>query len=255
MNQLTRHVHRSMRRARSPKSNFSSRDTKSALDSVTTRTSLDPSPRSIDVRNSLLAVHRGRSAGSTCDRDGHRITCSSVRSTIFASVVLSVATLVACGGSQPPPAPPTTDTSSDAGLAPAAANDAGATSAAPTDKHAESAEESAFDKLPKDKKAEVMMTKVVPNVGKLFKEHDGKKFEKFGCASCHGPQKKDDPHKVLPKLTLSNGGFEKLSKSKPEVMKLMAEKVVPAMADALGEKPFDPATKKGFGCAGCHTVD
>jgi cytochrome c551/c552 len=181
-----------------------------------------------------------------------------VRITILAALVLSAAAVLACGGAQPPPAPPTTDTSTDAGAAPGATGDAGAaaTSATPgSEKHAASAEESDFDKLPKDKKAEVMMTKVVPNVGKILKEHDGKKFEKFGCASCHGPQKKDDPHKVLPKLTFSNGGFEKLTKSKPEMMKLMSEKVVPAMASALGEKPFDPATKQGFGCNGCHTVD
>jgi hypothetical protein len=100
-----------------------------------------------------------------------------------------------------------------------------------------------------------MMTKVVPNVGKIFKEHDAKKYGQFGCATCHGGQKHEDPQKVLPKLTFSNGGFEKLSKSKPEMMKLMGEKVLPAMAAALGEKPYDPATKQGFGCNGCHAVD
>ena len=41
---------------------------------------------------------------------------------------------------------------------------------------------------------------------------------------------------------------------KPEIVKFMSEKVVPDMANALGEKPFDPATKQGFGCAGCHEV-
>lgn len=35
----------------------------------------------------------------------------------------------------------------------------------------------------------------------------------------------------------------------------MAEVVVPAMAEAMGETPFDPATGEGFGCAGCHGVD
>jgi hypothetical protein len=34
----------------------------------------------------------------------------------------------------------------------------------------------------------------------------------------------------------------------------MSEKVVPDMAAALGEKPFDPATNTGFGCGGCHEV-
>lgn len=180
-----------------------------------------------------------------------------MRTTISALLVVTAATLLACGGSQPPPAPPTADTSSDAAPPPAATSDAGATAESPTPEshpHTASAE-SEFDKLSMGKKAEVMKTKVVPSLGKVFKEHDGKKFEKFGCATCHGAQKKDNPHKVLPKLTLSNGGFEKLSKSKPEVMKFMNEKVVPAMAEALGEKPFDPATKKGFGCKGCHAVD
>jgi hypothetical protein len=27
------------------------------------------------------------------------------------------------------------------------------------------------------------------------------------------------------------------------------------MANAMGAKPFDPATHQGFGCAGCHTVN
>ena len=42
---------------------------------------------------------------------------------------------------------------------------------------------------------------------------------------------------------------------KSEVANFMATKVVPAMAAAMGEKPYDPATHQGFGCAGCHTVE
>lgn len=184
-----------------------------------------------------------------------------MRRHILVFLALTTSALLACGGSQPaanPPAPsadvdaaaPSTEPSAEAG-APStsgSAADAGTPSVATTDAPK-------FDDLPKDKKVEVMATKVVPNVGKLFKEHDAKKFDKFSCATCHGPQKKDDPRKVLPKLVLSNGGFEKLSKQKPEMMKFMGAKVVPAMAEALGEKPFDPATKQGFGCAGCHTVE
>jgi hypothetical protein len=188
-----------------------------------------------------------------------------VRSTVFAILALSTAALFACGGSQPAANPPPgaeapADASApgftnpapngDGGAGPTASDKPGPT--APTVKDAEGPH---FDSLSKDKKVEVMMTKVVPNVGKAFKDFDGKRYEKFGCATCHGPQKKEDPHKVLPKLTLSNGGFEKLSKTKPEIMKFMGEKVVPQMAAALGEKPFDPATHQGFGCAGCHAID
>jgi cytochrome c551/c552 len=189
--------------------------------------------------------------------------CAPMRSHILTVFALSTAALFACGGgAQPAATPPSAEidasapkeTTAEAG-APSSSNGAGATGTNNAAASGPATTEPSFDSLPKDKKVEVMVTKVVPSVGKLFKEHDGAKFGKFGCASCHGPQKKDDPHKVLPKLTFSNGGYEKLSKAKPEMMKFMGEKVVPAMATALGEQPFDPATKKGFGCAGCHTID
>ena len=132
----------------------------------------------------------------------------------------------------------------------------GPTASATPDKPppAKEPETAKFDSLPKDKKVEIMSTKVVPNLGKDFKEYDGKRFATFGCATCHGPKKNEDPHKVLPKITLSNGGWEKMQKNKPELAKFMSEKVVPDMAAALGEKPMDPTTHQGFGCGGCHEV-
>lgn len=178
-----------------------------------------------------------------------------MRSHLLAFLAVTTASLLACGGSQPPAAPPSTPTeTAEPGAADAGTGTGGETTDAESTSHA-AQEGPSFDDLPMEEKVEVMSSKVVPNVGKLFKEHDGKKFAKFGCTNCHGPQKKDDPRKVLPKLTLSNGGFEKLSKAKPEMMQFMSEKVVPAMAEALNEKPYDPVTHKGFGCAGCHSVD
>jgi cytochrome c551/c552 len=176
-----------------------------------------------------------------------------VRSVIFAALTLSASILYACGGSQPAPADPSPTPPAVETTVPTPT--AGAGAAAPAAPEEKSSAEANFASLPKDKKVEVMMNKVVPNVGKLFKEHDAKKYGSFGCATCHGPQKNEDPHKVLPKLTLSNGGYEKLAKAKPQVVKFMADKIVPAMAEALGDKPFDPATKQGFGCGGCHAVD
>ncbi|MBX3227577.1 MAG: hypothetical protein KIT84_14580 [Labilithrix sp.] len=189
-----------------------------------------------------------------------------MRHIILALSTVLVGSFVACGGdssTQPPPVTPTppqveADASAPGFTAPDQPGaDAGGAAAQPgADKpKVEETNAPKFDDLPKDKKVEVMMTKVVPNVGKVFKEHDAKRYEKFGCATCHGPSKKQDPRDVLPKLTMSNGGHEKLMKAKPAIMKFMGEKVVPEMASALGEKPFDPATKQGFGCAGCHKID
>jgi cytochrome c551/c552 len=99
------------------------------------------------------------------------------------------------------------------------------------------------------------MKKVIkPTMGKLFTAYDGAKYGDFGCKTCHGPNN-DDPQKVLPKITLSGNGFQKLSADKPAIMKFMTEQVTPAMATAMGEPPFNPATHKGFGCGGCHTVN
>jgi len=185
-------------------------------------------------------------------------------STAFALASVLVASLIACGGGdqQPPTTPtapsasaattttaPTASATPTASTAPtAAAPDAGTPAVADTTTPH-------FNDLPKDKKIEIMSKKVVPNVGKDFKDYNAKEFADFGCTTCHGPKKNQDPHQVLPKLTMSNGGFEKMKAKKPEMVKFMQEKVAPDMAAALGEKPYDPATKQGFGCGGCHTVD
>lgn len=105
-----------------------------------------------------------------------------------------------------------------------------------------------------DAKLKQMKIVVQPTMSKLFTAYDAKKFGAFGCKTCHGPDG-EDPHKVLPKLTLSGGGYEKLMAEKPAIVKFMHEQVTPAMATAMGEPPYDPATHKGFGCEGCHAVN
>ena len=105
----------------------------------------------------------------------------------------------------------------------------------------------------RDQQFQHMKTVIRPTMGKLFADFDATKYGDFGCKGCHG-EKKEDPHKVLPKLTLSGDGFKKLFAEKPAIMKFMTEQVTPVMAKSMGEQPFDPATHKGFGCGGCHTV-
>jgi hypothetical protein len=155
--------------------------------------------------------------------------------------------LVACGGAEPTGATtPTPAAATPAAGAPAAPapSAATATAAAPT---------GAFSTFTQEQKLQHMKTVIKPTMGKLFTAYDPKDFADFGCATCHG-EKKQDTHQALPKLTLSGDGFKKLSTEKPAIMKFMAEQVTPAMATAMGEKPFDPATHQGFGCGGCHTV-
>jgi hypothetical protein len=39
------------------------------------------------------------------------------------------------------------------------------------------------------------------------------------------------------------------------MVKFMHEKVVPDMAAVFGKPAYDPATKTGFGCGGCHKMN
>ena len=93
---------------------------------------------------------------------------------------------------------------------------------------------------------------VVPEMEPIFKAYNAKRYEKFGCKTCHGP-KFQEPKDYLPKLTFKDGKLTAFA-DKPEISKFMAEQVTPHMASAMGLKPFDMATHTGFGCNGCHTV-
>ena len=73
------------------------------------------------------------------------------------------------------------------------------------------------------------------------------------CVTCHGPDKVR-PQEFLPALTLVDGNIAEFE-TQPDASKFMAEAVVPAMAKAMGEAPYDPATGEGFGCGGCHAIE
>lgn len=174
---------------------------------------------------------------------------------VLSFLTLGTAALAACGGGQPDaqtpttPAGPASASTADAGVteAPGAA-DAGASATAPTPTGPVWR-----DDATKDQKVAFMKAHVVPPMSKVFQAADAKKYAEFGCKTCHGPQYKE-PKDYLPKLTLKDGKITAFA-DKPQVAKWMAEKVTPAMASAMGQKPYDPQTHQGFGCGGCHTVE
>jgi len=149
-----------------------------------------------------------------------------------------------CGGTQPaaesapPPEAPATAAPPPAASAPTAGAEA---------------PQKLWKDRSKDERREYMKTVVAPKMAGLFKEFDAKRFADPNCMTCHGSGAKAGtfqmPNPELPKLT----SFEAEMKEHPEITKFMAEKVVPEMAKMLDMPPFDPATKQGFGCAGCHT--
>jgi len=161
------------------------------------------------------------------------------RSTIFLGLSCSLvlaASLFACGGSQPAATAPT-----GPGEAPAAEAPGGA-------------ELTWKDDMPTKDKAEFMKKKVMPAMAKTFQEHDAKKYEKFSCKTCHGPEMKPKPVEALPELHFKGGKFTEAD-TDADMVTFMHEKVAPQMADIFGKKPYDPATNQGFGCGGCHKIN
>jgi hypothetical protein len=104
-----------------------------------------------------------------------------------------------------------------------------------------------------------MKSTVLPKMKAEFVAYDAKRYGTMNCGTFHGAGAKDGsfsmPNAKLPKIPNGMAGFEKLQKEQPEALKLMATKVVPQMAQMLGEEPLDPKTGKGFGCHECHTSE
>jgi hypothetical protein len=172
------------------------------------------------------------------------------RSNFFACV--GALLWVGCGGAQPaepapPPASPTEAT------APANSEVAEPAPAQPVDTTEPPAAKLKFDDLAPADKLNLMKTVVAPEMAKVFQSLDAEHYEDFGCKTCHGPGVKegkfDMPSEALPKLPKNIG---EVFKSQPDMAKFMAEKVLPKMAEILGEEPFDPETHQGFGCLACH---
>ncbi len=159
-------------------------------------------------------------------------------SSVFLFLALFVAAAAACGGSTPPPEVPSEPEHE-----------------AEEEKAAEPSEESPVEVpdawqegMTEEQAAAFMEANIVPAMAAVFTEE-----EDFGCKKCHGPDNKE-PHDFLPRLTFQDGNLTAFAE-KPEVAQFMAEKVVPAMAAAMGLPPYDVSTGEGFGCGGCHAID
>jgi hypothetical protein len=159
-----------------------------------------------------------------------------------ASLALALS-LAACGGASPPAGSP----------APAPATSSAPAAAPGPDSAVATAEFGAWKDVPAGQRGAFMKAKVVPRMSQVFQAAAGAHETKFGCKTCHGPDMKA-PKAFLPALTMRDGKLTAFAE-KPEAAKFMAEKVLPAMAAALGEPIYDPATKQGFGCGGCHSIE
>ena len=165
-------------------------------------------------------------------KTGSRLSVRSWGTAFLVSVLTTLVT--ACGGSAPPA---TSATSTSSAAEPETAKTPIVWS----------------DKLSKEQKAAFMKQSVLPEMSKVFQTANAATYANFSCKTCHGPDYRNPPD-FLPKLKLKDGNLTAFAE-KPEIAKFMHEKVVPAMATLFGEQPYDPKTKQGFGCAGCHKIE
>lgn len=113
-----------------------------------------------------------------------------------------------------------------------------------------------WNEMSYDEKEWYMVGKVHPIMRQVFQTFDAAKYEgeKFECTPCHD----DDPERKYkmpnPKLSAipAFGSEDWKAMENARIVKFMAHRVTPVMAQLLGEPTFDPATGKGFGCTDCH---
>ena len=153
------------------------------------------------------------------------------------SMLLGSLSLFGCGGSQAQPETPAGEKREEAA------------ETAP----AEAAPATWAEAKTKEQKAAFMKANVQPRMAAVFQAADPEHYKDFGCKNCHGPNWKL-PKDFLPELTVKDGKLTAMEE-KPAVAKFMAEKVVPEMASIVGMQPYNPETKEGFGCMGCHKVN
>jgi hypothetical protein len=97
---------------------------------------------------------------------------------------------------------------------------------------------------------------VLPRMEKLFKEWRPQGFADFRCQNCHGDNFDKPPVDFkMPRVSFPLKADDPVGgamKYDAEATKFMMEKVLPTMAELLGEKPYDQKTGQGFSCFRCH---
>lgn len=100
-----------------------------------------------------------------------------------------------------------------------------------------------------------MGLQVFPKMKSAFKELDESRFADFKCQTCHGDQMEmvdfKMPNDKIYALPLENT-VQSAREYDEKVTDFMVNTVTPQMAELLDMPVYNPETKSGFGCFGCH---
>lgn len=102
---------------------------------------------------------------------------------------------------------------------------------------------------------DTMTFTVLPVMGRLFQQHDGKPDAELTCRSCHGADAEAVGYAMphgLPPLDPKHMPDPNEATPRGRMARFMTDRVTPEMIELLEVSPYDPRTGRGFGCFSCH---
>ena len=97
---------------------------------------------------------------------------------------------------------------------------------------------------------------VMPAMTALLQAYDPAHYAHVTCATCHGANARavhfHMPNTLEALPMFGTPAAQHLMSTEHRMFEFMGTRMVPAMAQLLGEQPFNPATHQGFGCFNCH---
>ena len=105
-------------------------------------------------------------------------------------------------------------------------------------------------------KGRYMDERVMPVMTALLQAYDPAEFADVTCATCHGANARavhfHMPNTLAPLPPFGTPASQALMARERRMFEFMGTRVVPVMAQLLGEQPYNPQTHQGFGCFNCH---
>lgn len=103
-----------------------------------------------------------------------------------------------------------------------------------------------------------MGLQVFPQMKAAFKEFDANRFSEFECQTCHSEEMEivnfKMPNTKIYALPVENT-VQSAREYDEQVTDFMLNVVTPKMAELLDMPVYNPETKSGFGCFGCHPTE
>jgi hypothetical protein len=110
-----------------------------------------------------------------------------------------------------------------------------------------------WDEMTSEQKGQYMAEVVMPEMRRLFQEHDAEEYADFSCATCHGDNAHDVGFRMPNGLApLDPAQIPAMFQSDHPGAVFMTQRVWPRMGELLGEPLYNPETHEGFACLNCH---